>query len=64
MTVLMLKKENEQLKRGLLKVLKDGDKDKLRELLENDLFHSIADESSPSAKGTLYDIDQMKRGIH
>ncbi len=49
MTVLMLKKENEQLKKGLMKVIKDGDASKLKEILETDMFKSISD-GSPRAK--------------
>lgn len=42
-------------------MLKDGDQSKLRELLDNDMFQSIGEESSPSAKACLYDVDNSKK---
>ena len=58
MTVVMLQRENQKLKKGLMKVLHEGDQSKLKELLENDLFQSIQGESSPSIKAYIYDIDE------
>lgn len=55
LTLQILMKENEKLKRGIQKAIEgNADQNELKNLLENDMAASIGRNSSPSIKGFLF----------